>query len=452
MSVPLLPPDSVFFFGSGVSMWAPSDIPTGAQVRDSLLGLLFRDQIREWELSGLRHWLNLIPFETINEFAPSSVGLDEFYAEHLATSRPNELHKQLSHLAVSRRVAALISTNYDCGVEAAAGVSSALFPIVDPSQLVPPGAIPLFKVHGCTTKPSTLVYRLRQEATLPEEKERYLHSFLAGRTLVVVGYSGIDFEICPVIAASQAVQIIWCYRAGSSPKEYETPGYQAISRKIPTQPIPVDLTTGLPWLPTPTHTPLYPSPGRSIDTDLAAILTEDERVIWALRLASAIGYADLAQSLLTALLSSSPSDDVMAECEEQQGFAHFQSGRYRDAAGAFLRTARSSKRAGNYDQFLHSLLDACDAWRAGGYYGRAVTSFLQAKIGTLLRQTSSKLACRLALKEVLLLKNVTVALQPDLSTTRPSRVLRTFISGMVHTPSGILPQLARYSIRSNSTN
>jgi tetratricopeptide (TPR) repeat protein len=421
-------------------MWAPSDVPSGAKVSDALLCMLFRDDIQEWDRLCLRHWLNWIPFETINEFAPSSVDLVNFYAKHFATTRPNEIHKQLVQLAALRCVSAFVTTNYDCGVEEAAGGTSPIWPVVDPRSPVPAQAIPLFKIHGCITNPKTLVFRLVQEATLEAEKARYLHALLADRTLIVVGYSGIDFEICPAIAYSQAREVVWCYRSGSSPKDYETPGYQAIARRIPIRPFPVDLSTGLPWLLT--HVSLSLSPGHNIDTDLAALLTEDDRIIWALRLASSIGYVTLAQRLLKASLFSSPSNRIAPECEKQRGFVLFHSGRYRDAARTFLRAARSARKAGDYEQYVQSLLEACDAWRTGGYYHRAVASFARAKLVALWR-TSARITGRLALKEALLLKSATVALQLGRSTSGLSRILRRFVADLVHSRGRQLVTSAR---------
>lgn len=428
MNTPPLPPDSVILFGSGVSMWAPSDIPTGAQVRDALLDILFSTELLEWERSNLRRWLNWIPFETINECAPPSVNLKNFYAKHLATSQFNELHRQLAQLGASRRVVALITTNYDCGVEAAAGTSP-IWPVLDPIGPTPAGVIPLFKIHGSTDRPETLVYRLAQEAVLSEQKSKYLYALLAGRTLVVIGYSGVDFEICPVIATSQAKQVIWCYQSGNALTDYQTPGFRAIASAIATQPFPIDLSAGLPWYST--QVTLCRSTGRNINTDLASLLGEEERGIWALRLASSIGYATLAQKLLRELQSASHSVQVVAESQKQEGYALFQAGCYRTAARAFLRTARDARRTRDYEERISAVLDACDAWRAGGHYARAVASFLLAQV-LALRHASPKTACRLALKEALLLKSIMVGMQPRQSSATLSRTVRLSFARLLH--------------------
>lgn len=424
MNISPMPNDSVILFGSGVSQWAPSNVPTGAQIRDALLSLLFSDQIEQWNRSGLRHWLNWIPFETINEFAPSSVSLDTFYSKLLSTTLPNNIHKQLVRLASAKYVHAMITTNYDCGIELASGPIPFIYPVIDLNMPMPSGAIPLFKIHGCTTRPNTLIYRLRQESVLPEKKTRYLHSLLMRRTLVVFGYSGIDFEVCPAIAASQAKQVLWCYKSGSLPREYETQGLKIIASKIPTQLIPIDMSEGLPWLPF--QEALHMSPGRIIKTDIAAIVSEEDRAIWALRLACAIGYAELSQSLIKSLLSSSPSDCIVKECREKKGFALFHAGRYKNAGYTFIQNARIAQHNRDHDRIVLSFLDASDTWRVGGYYGRAVASFLRAKHAAV-RPYSPKIACRLALKKALLIKSVVVGLQPKPGALILSKAVRSFV-------------------------
>ncbi len=430
-----IPQNSVVLFGSGVSMWAPSDIPTGAKVRDALLNLLFNDQMRNWHKSGLRSWLDWIPFETINEFAPRSIDLSKFYSKFLDTDTPNEIHKQLVQLATSRNVIALITTNYDCGLEKAAGKSSPMYPVLDPSDSLPKSSIPYFKIHGCCSVPFSLVYRLNQEAILSNEKANYLHNLVDGNTLIVIGYSGVDFEICPVISSSNAKQVIWYYQSNLLPHNYETHGYKLISSKIKTIPFPVDLSNGLPWFQSKVH--LLPSNNRNFEKALLAIVTEEERYLWAIRIAATIGYADQARKLLLQLPTIFMSKPAITECNNQKGFALFQSGCYRDSAKAFLQTAFEAEQERDYEHYITSLLDASDSWRVGGYYGRSLFSFLKAKLISI-HHISSKITCRLALKEALLLKSISIVIQ-----TCQLRLIKLFFMNIVHKRGFKLVSLAK---------
>src|SRR5207244_716893 len=77
----------------------------------------------------------------------------------------------------------------------------------------------IFKIHGCVEhdqhrKPGedrTMIYTLGREGELPPWKRRILYRLVAGRRLLVCGYSGRDFEICPELARLNA-DIVWNIR------------------------------------------------------------------------------------------------------------------------------------------------------------------------------------------------------------------------------------------------
>lgn len=396
-----LSPDAVLLFGSGISIWQPSDIPSGRHVSDQLLTFLFGSSLMaEWQREGLSEWLQWIPFETINQFAPSSVPLRSFYSKMLDVSHPNALHQLIAAIANGGAVKALITTNYDRGIEMAAGGHSCVEPVTDPEAAISPVAVPLFKIHGCTSAPETLVYKLDQEAILDAKKEVLLQKLLRGRTLHVLGYSGVDFELCPAIARSEAKAVIWYHRDGES----ETPGFQMVAASIPTIREVVDLRKGTPWAEAPRLLSLNATQN-SIQDGLSALITDEDRIIWSVRLATSIGFAAFAIDVIDKGTSCG-STRLREELREQQGFALFQAGRYETAAKTFIQVARVSRRNGQRKDCLHTLLDASDALRSGGFYFRALKVWLWVWILSHLCGFSHDvaLASRLVLKLALLLK------------------------------------------------
>ena len=57
-----------------------------------------------------------------------------------------------------------------------------------------------------------MVYQLSQEGEMARWKEKFLRQLLRGKTLLVIGYSGFDFEICPEIISSRVKNVIWISR------------------------------------------------------------------------------------------------------------------------------------------------------------------------------------------------------------------------------------------------
>ena len=425
--------DAVLLFGSGISIWQPSGIPSGRHVSDQLLTYLFGATLMaEWQREGLSEWLEWIPFETINQFAQPSIPLRSFYSKMLDVRKPNALHQSIAAIANGGAVKALITTNYDRGVEMAAGVHSRVAPVTDPEAAISANAVPLFKIHGCTSAPETLVYKLDQEANLDAKKEALLRKLLRGRTLYVLGYSGIDFELCPAIARSEATAVIWYHRDGES----ETPGFKIVAASIPTVREVVDLRKGTPWAAAPGLLSLNVALN-SIHDGLSALITNEDRIIWSVRLASSIGFAMFAMDAIDKGTSCG-STWLREELRGQLGLALFQAGRYESAAKTFIEVARASRRNGQRKDCLHTLLDACDAWRAGGFYFRALRVWLWVWILGHLCGFSNDvvLSSRLSLKLVLLLK--VFSLHARMQRLIPSAARKRLVDDICRVGTGLV--------------
>lgn len=367
MCYPTISANTVFLFGSGVSIWSPCDVPMGSTISSSILSLIFGEKtICMFKEHGLETYLSWIPFETINEYAPQSIKLSEIYAKIFHTKEYNLLHEQLVSLASLKGVAALITTNCDNGIELVPGSERVLMPVYN-SKPSESERIPYFKVHGSVTDSDSLVYKLSQEAVLEKWKEEYLHQLLNDRELVVIGYSGIDFEICPVIAGSNVSKVYWGYKPGTTGEAYKTPGYRIIDKSHQVRAFPIDLKNGLPWL--------VGNADLQLTTRKEAIsscfnITSEERIIWGFQLASAISFSELAIDSLRNEIAINHIGNRITE--NDLGFPLFESGQFVDSAHCFISKAYDHLRSKNLESSICSLLGALDAYRAGGYTVRAL--------------------------------------------------------------------------------
>ena len=140
----------------------------------------------------------------------------------------NDIHRAFALLTGSGVIRHLVTTNYDVGLEAAfrdAAPSAPLTMVRDSTEAEhagPDAPHVLFKIHGCATVPFAreMAFRLTDEAQLPEWKRVTLRRLVARRTLLVVAYSGMDFEICPELPRMGAARLVWLHYG---PLEWMTP-------------------------------------------------------------------------------------------------------------------------------------------------------------------------------------------------------------------------------------
>jgi hypothetical protein len=149
----------VLYLGAGVSVAEPSCGPTGMRVADVLRPFAATMlQVQEEQLAGLT-------LEALAEGVATDATdrLDEFrdraaVAWNFRGIEPNYGHTVVALLLREGLVQA-ISVNWDCGVEKAgteAGVAIRGVADVTESIQLAHGLLPIYKVHGCATRPATL--------------------------------------------------------------------------------------------------------------------------------------------------------------------------------------------------------------------------------------------------------------------------------------------------------
>lgn len=206
----------VAFLGSAVSIWHPSNIPAGQMVTEALSRILANNTISS--STTIRHVINRSAFEHILERCPKTDLLRDAIAEMSHLDSPNDVHNSFARLIKEGIVDHIITTNYDTGLEEACRdvcCSSSRLPQVvtveGDARKIDYSSPVIFKIHGCSSlgKRGSMVYTLKREAELKPWKRDLLHLLIKGKKLLVCGYSGLDFEICPELPSSNPGSVYW---------------------------------------------------------------------------------------------------------------------------------------------------------------------------------------------------------------------------------------------------
>jgi hypothetical protein len=203
----------VLLIGSAISQFSPTDLPAGGQLVATLLDKLLPSP--PW----LRKDAEALPFEGILECYPRQNELRDLILD--LYGRPtlaNPLHKYVADALQLGTVSSVITTNYDLTIESQF-VNDSVVTIRREEDFVEwkRNKVPkkvYFKIHGSAerTCSNTLVFTLKHEGVLTDWKWELMQELLRGRDLVVLGYSGRDFELCPAIAKLPIRRVYWLQR------------------------------------------------------------------------------------------------------------------------------------------------------------------------------------------------------------------------------------------------
>lgn len=192
-----------FVVGSGASLLAPSNVPRGGVIVEQLAEHL-SDGVEQ--RSFAREQIKRAAFEAIFQACPDRSWVEELFQALFSASTPNVVHRKIAEICDTRNCDT-ITTNYDNLLEAT-GVNWSK--IVDQNEFISRrSGTRLYKIHGTIERKDTLVFSVSAEAPLQGWKLDQFNEIVAGKTVVIVGYSGLDFEICPALLASKANAIVW---------------------------------------------------------------------------------------------------------------------------------------------------------------------------------------------------------------------------------------------------
>lgn len=383
-------------FGSGVSGFAPTSLPTGMAVGKAIAERLAEGGVSRREL--LVQLLSETAFEQVMERCPQPERVRGFLSRKFRDVPANDIHRAFARLTGRGVIRHLVTTNYDVGLEAAfrdAAPSTPLTMVRDRAEAeCAESDAPhvLFKIHGCATGPFAhdMAFRLTDEAQLPEWKRETLRRLVVGRTLLVVAYSGMDFEICPELAEMGAARLVWLHYGDL---KWITPNAWRVVREAggvvllgSAQALAGALLgegeVGAQW-----------APGAVDDfaAELFVGFSEEELDAWRARLFGEIGCGRDAEAVADRMLKAAElygDDGARARAFARRGQGLFHQGRYIEAAGDYARAARLARRVRNLHDLREALNGVVECNRCAGRMGRtmlalgALAAFVRQARGT----------------------------------------------------------------------
>jgi SIR2-like domain len=384
----------VVFAGSGVSIWSPSGMPSGQEFIASLFDALFdvTFPLLPEEKPVIEALFSDMPFEHMLDVCPDPKSAAELIIELYGKSAPNPIHQALARSLRRREVSAVVTTNYDSSIETALA-SEVGHPVPrvvtehDVFQALDGPAY--FKIHG-SIEPgleTTAIRTLAEECLLPKWKRELLNVLLANRTVVFLGYSGRDFELCPEIARIPLKQIVWITRSPSPPSV----NAKALLQQVDGHILYGDMNDVLKeWL---GSKPAVQASSRSATSDaIHAHFTAEGFCQWRLAILNRIG----APILAFRTLDSTTCRIDPHTATRQRAHAEMAADRYQSAARRFLSASVKEYMSKGRCIATDVLLDACDAYRIAGAMIQALLTFVFAK-ALACEQNRAKMFLKLAL-------------------------------------------------------
>ena len=222
------------FVGAGISIWEPSGMPTGYELLDSvLLGLMpsvMPDSLRR-HVEKIHAYSPEIIFQAIHEILPEKSIFFNIY-KAFEGRVPNLCHAVLAK-GLSAEMKTILTTNQDCLLEDASG--GFLKAVFNEEHFDLSGRnSQLFKIHGSSGGSSgserafrnkSIQFTLSQMATgLSPNKVKVMRELFADFTLLFIGYSGADYDVCDFLYNELRKRdrvIYWNVRPGTDLKSQQ---------------------------------------------------------------------------------------------------------------------------------------------------------------------------------------------------------------------------------------
>jgi len=220
----------IFFCGSGISQFSPSDLPTGW----NLLETCYKSLEKQFHKEGLRAIklddLSKLPLETLLGLIVEDISDAKYsrslsdIANYFQNAPPNRLHFLISSFISSRKNCHIITTNYDLGFEKALQrISNSrtvkVYGIENINEVHPNGDNCIFKIHGCALldQPHNITFTTRQESSgLPQSFLITLQRLFEESLVVFCGYSLSEPDCLEALTSVSNYNTIWIDRDLSS--------------------------------------------------------------------------------------------------------------------------------------------------------------------------------------------------------------------------------------------
>jgi hypothetical protein len=414
---PLVDDPISLLLGSGISIWEPTSLPTGKVFGAAIFRTLFEDSVKDANaiaFEELEKLFSKIPFENVMEKCPDPLKLTALLTQIYNVTRYNNLHRLIAEALIKDKLSSIVTTNYDCCIDQALAdlCGSAIGPVIGPVTRIFGEKDLLsstvnnhlyFKIHGSADDVTgeSLIFQLRHESSLPEWKRTLLKSIIRNHTLLVIGYSGLDFEICPEISALKPAQVFWNVLSESD----ITPNARMVLEKNPGEIIVGDMrkllsvTLGLVQA-------NVGSPSINIEAILRSNFSKESLLLWRARVLNNLSYGRAALVVLNDLKANTSAPTKTIDVLEEQARGLHYIGAYKRAALTYEEATRVAKAIQLPNEIIYDLLlAACDNWRCYGGFRRASKKLREAE--TLAAQAAINRGALLAsgnLKHVLLLR------------------------------------------------
>jgi hypothetical protein len=207
----------VCLVGSYISIFPPTNLPPGWDITQAL----WQRILRKSDLAFLGNDLDDIPFEAVMQCYPNRSAIRLIIQRLFCEKEPNPIHRCLFSSLQSGIAKGLITTNYDLAFDSLAESDPDVATVFDSLSFdnyrnlrFGSASSPkiYFKIHG-TAAPGaekTIVCDLEAEGWPAQWKRDLLFEVTKDRTLIVIGYSGRDFDICPeLVNYTKQAHTVW---------------------------------------------------------------------------------------------------------------------------------------------------------------------------------------------------------------------------------------------------
>jgi len=371
----------VVLVGSFISTWLPTSLPNAQKLTSDIFELLFPQTLTGLDEIGNRYLRTIftnVPFEHVFERCSNEEKIRKIIKEAFLVDAYNPAHQAIADGLISGKFRAVITTNYDLCFDKLFGYCSTqsnrqikrIIRESDYTNHYPTNNRFYFKIHGSAddVDGESLVFALRHESILPDWKRKLLIEALSGKNLLVIGYSGLDFEICPELSNIPIKQIYW----NSFTDKFPSPNAEILLRKNSNNVLLIgdmrNLLSDLIW-------PISAQAGISSDNFIFEIynkFTQYELNYWRVTLLNSMGCPSIAFNIAQSCLGDVADDKLdFLRMNRQIAQALFHKGRYRDSANTFLLSAKLANQLSDTLLEAELLLDTCDAFRCYGAFYRS---------------------------------------------------------------------------------
>jgi len=344
--------------GSAISMFENTNLSSGVEFVNALFGFIFHsDDFKKRD----EHWLKKefinMPFEAVMECYPRQEQLSSTLLNIFRTDEYNAYHESFAEKLEQNIINSIITPNYDLTFDKKLkelNFDKFICTCNDyKAYLKTPGNV-YFKIHGTAKKnfENTLIFTLSQEKNLPDWKFELLRKLIKNRIIIVIGYSGRDFDICPVLKQLGTYsKILWIAFEPDKTTSYQN---DLIKAKSTNEIVKGDFSSFI---------------SRFFNKEIALNrslkkfkaeeyfnLSDSERLHWQIKILDRLGCARYMRPVLEKLKEKISSEDYLKYKSDLYGHT----GEYKKAAKVHLKLSTiQPKNSGNY---IKELLYASASW------------------------------------------------------------------------------------------